>query len=182
MLEKAQDGQTQERSDLHIVRESMTDALSEIRNICSGLILPELNGLSPARVIENASGLYEQRTGTAVDLEINSAPDDLTMSMKICLYRFVQEALNNSFRHADGKGQRVVCQSGNGILEVEVSDTGPGFDPSSTLDSRAGLGLLGLRERIESLGGVLEITSTPEDGTRLSMRCNIAPEETSHAR
>lgn len=91
------------RSDLAVVRESLADALTDIRDICTGLTLPELDDLSPRSLLKKAAEVHERRTRTTVEVEIQSAPDNLEKSMKICLYRFVQEALSNAFRHGGGE-------------------------------------------------------------------------------
>jgi signal transduction histidine kinase len=155
-------------ADLDIVKESVNDALSEIRDLCAGLSLPELDSLSSAEVLRSAARAHERRTGTEVFVDIESVPDDLPRSMKICIYRFVQEALSNGFRHAGGVGQRLHCQFQNDAFDVTVSDAGPGFNVSGRSEMRRGLGLPGLRDRIESLGGRLEINSIVGKGTSLS--------------
>ena len=161
------------RSDIDVVRESLADALTDIRAISTGLTLPELDDLTPAKLLRNAASAHERRTRTTVDLDIQSVPDALDKSMKICLYRFVQEALSNAFRHAGGAGQRLTCRIDGEKLEVVVSDTGPGFDPSTKVEGAQGLGLPGLHERIESFGGTLQVVSVPGQGTRLILRCGI---------
>lgn len=161
------------RSDISLVRESLADALTDIRDICTGLTLPELDDLSPRGLLQNAAHAHERRTKTTVEVDIQSAPDELEKSMKICLYRFVQEALSNAFRHAGGAGQRLTCQYDGETIEVVASDTGPGFDPSMKSETSHGLGLPGLSERIESLGGSLQIVSAPGQGTRLVLHCSV---------
>lgn len=85
---------------------------------------------------------------------------------KICIYRFVQEGLANAHRHAGGAGQKVRSAIAAGRLTLEVSDTGSGFDPGRT---RAGaLGLAGLRQRINSLGGSFAV-ETSGRGTTLKV-------------
>jgi len=159
------------RSDIEVIRESLADAMSEIRNISTGLTLPELDAMSPTSLLENAARAHERRTETEVVLDIHTAPGNLERSLKICLYRFVQETLSNAFRHGGGKGQRLTCRVDGDMLEVAVSDSGPGFDPSRKVETSHGLGLPGLRERIESFGGSLQVISAPGEGARLVMRC-----------
>ena len=75
----------------------------------------------------------------------------------------------NAFRHADSQGQTVECALQNGKLELTVLDTGPGFDLPAQQASFAGIGLQGLRERIESIGGEFEIQTAIGKGSRLTM-------------
>jgi signal transduction histidine kinase len=159
---------------LAAIRSSLDDALAEIRAICRGLVLPQIETLDTREVVARAAHAHEQRTGTAVELSLSEEPDTLGLSGKICVYRFVQEALSNAYRHAGGAGQSARSTVEGRRVVVEVSDAGPGFDPDSI---RSGaLGLAGLRERVESLGGSFTV-ETSEGGTTLRMA--LAPEETS---
>jgi signal transduction histidine kinase len=88
----------------------------------------------------------------------------------------VQEALNNGYRHGGGTNQRVSqTYEGNTIIVV-VSDEGPGFDKSTMRPE--GLGIAGLRERIESLGGTFDLT-TSSHGT--TVRMSLSVHEPEHA-
>jgi signal transduction histidine kinase len=86
--------------------------------------------------------------------------------VKICIYRFIQEALNNAYRHGGGVQQAVRAASRKGHVRVEVSDHGDGFDPTEVRPTS--LGLVGLRERVDSLGGSFDI-KTGEEGTIVTM-------------
>ncbi|HSF93795.1 MAG TPA: ATP-binding protein [Thermohalobaculum sp.] len=161
------------QSDIQVVRESLTSAMAEIRNISTGLTLPELDNRTPIQLLREAAKAHERPTRTTVELVIESAPEDLPKATKICLYRFVQETLSNAFRHAGGVGQRLSCRFDGTTLEVVVSDEGPGFDLKVGASGDRGLGLPGLRERVESIGGTLEIESMPGAGARIILRCNV---------
>lgn len=163
-------------NNFHAVREALRDAIAEIREICVGLTLPKLEEMSIEQILRQIVNAHVRRTGTEVRLTIESVAETLHQPLKICIFRFVQEALNNAFRHANGVDQSVTCRFDNHDLTIEVSDGGPGFVPTEVIDAGAGLGLLGLRERIESLGGTLEISSTLGKGARLVMRCSVANE------
>ncbi|MNL40826.1 Sensor histidine kinase LiaS [compost metagenome] len=111
-----------------------------------------------------------------MELSIAAPPVDTSLSAKICIYRFVQEALNNAYRHAGGVGQRVSQWVTGDYVTIEVGDNGPGFDPDRVKPT--GLGLEGLRERIESLGGTFEVEAAAS-GT--VVRMTISSEETKAA-
>ena len=160
--------------DFERIRSALVDSLSEIRNMSAGLTLPELDNVSPAEALALAARIHERRTGTTVKYELNGLPPHLSNALKACLYRFAQEALNNAFRHGGGKGQTVQGSYQDGVLAVEVSDAGPGFEPDD--DKRMNenrLGLTGMRDRVASLGGSLEIESRPRQGTRLTARFKV---------
>ena len=94
----------------------------------------------------------------------------------ICFYRFIQEGLNNAHHHAPGAACSIMANCIDDTIEVKVTDQGAGFDPAYIKNTNAGsgLGLAGLRERIESLGGQFEIQSTIDKGTVLLARFSIA--------
>ena len=84
--------------------------------------------------------------------------------------------MNNAYRHAGGKEQTVEIAFHEGRLTVVVADGGPGFDPQAIRAD--GLGLAGLKERVESIGGQFTLESSPA-GTRASITLNV--EEVEHA-
>ncbi|MEZ2131294.1 MULTISPECIES: sensor histidine kinase [unclassified Sinorhizobium] len=162
--------------EIAAIKTSLDEAMQEIRTICGGLVLPQIETASLAEILERCVRAHQQRTGTDVDLSMSAPPAGLSPSAKICIYRFVQEALNNGFRHGGGAGQRVTQRVRGRQVSIEVADSGPGFDPDDV--GPASLGLAGLRERIESLGGTFEISSAAP-GTIVRMTLNS--EETEQA-
>ncbi|MDI6024734.1 sensor histidine kinase [Corticibacterium sp. UT-5YL-CI-8] len=157
------------KTAVEAIRRSLEDAMMEIRSICNGLILPSIETAELRDIVALAVAAHEQRTLTKV--EVLQRGDErrllpLTAPQKICVYRFVQEGLNNAYRHAGGVGQTVDLNCGKGLLSLVVTDSGPGFDLKRAQGE--GLGLAGLRDRIESLGGTFSI-QTSTSGTRLSM-------------
>jgi len=150
------------------IHKTLGEAMREIRGICNGLVLPQIEAQAIADILRLAVAEHERRTSTNVLLTLPERLPELGTSEKISIYRFVQEGLNNAFRHGKGKGQQVRATTKGGKLLVEVMDAGPGFDPARS----EGLGLAGLRERIESIGGQFETLSGPE-GTRLVIALSV---------
>jgi signal transduction histidine kinase len=150
--------------------------MEEIRSICTGLVLPQIETAEPGTILQRAAEAHERRTGTRVERSVEPVPDLLTPAEKICVYRFVQEALNNSYRHAGGQGQAIAQRLCAGELTIEVSDRGPGFDPDAV--GPESLGLAGLRDRVESLGGAFAIDASPA-GTTIRMVLPIQGKEMS---
>jgi signal transduction histidine kinase len=130
-------------------------------------ILDDL-GLAPA-LEWLAQGLAERRDVTiAVDApEARLAPEAET-----AFYRIVQEALTNALRHARPRRIAVEVREEGPHIRAVVRDDGQGFDVEAAWAERGdrGLGLIGMRERAEALGGTLEIRSTPGDGTEVCVR------------
>jgi signal transduction histidine kinase len=149
------------------MRGALAEALQEIRNLSAGLAPPDTEKLSLRDTLELAATKHEQRTATAVRRQFELPDVAIPFSVKTCLYRFAQEALNNAYQHADGVGQAIVARCDRGRLEVEVADDGPGLPFGGAIRSGGGQGLSGLRDRVESLGGIFEIRSQEGKGTRL---------------
>lgn len=156
-----------------IVQQVLAEAMTDIRSICSGLSLPHIEKQSLADIVWEVVRAHERYTGTAVDMLISGAPPDLSLHAKICVYRFVQEGLNNAFHHARDAERSVSCHCEHGILHVSVIN-GP-FQPPETEATRTSghLGLEGLRARVEAIGGVYSFEAFPETGTRLEMSVEV---------
>jgi signal transduction histidine kinase len=152
--------------ELAWIRSSLAEAMAEIRNICSGLVLPQIEKSSITEIVMRVVEAHQHKTETHVETVIDEDGPELAPAVKICIYRFAQEALNNAYRHGGGIQQAVKAVSHNGHVRVEVSDRGDGFDPTEVRPTS--LGLVGLRERIDSLGGSFEV-KTGEGGTTVTM-------------
>jgi len=156
--------------ELEVIRSSLSDAIREIREISRGLSLPQIEGKTLPEVLNLVIRSHERRTGTRVETDLGPCQDaapQLDHSTAICVYRFVQEALSNAFRHGGGIGQRTACMMAGDALTISVEDAGPGFDPANI--NAHNLGLAGLRERVESIGGEFRLEGRPGTGARLSM-------------
>jgi signal transduction histidine kinase len=156
--------------NLVAIRSALSDALSDIRNFCAGLLLPEVQGLTLRDALLFIARDHERRTGSEVRCDISEMPLNSPQFVKICLCRFIQEGLNNAFRHAGGKGQQVFARWDGKTITIEVVDEGPGMRAPNTGGERLRLGLTGLWDRIESIGGAMTVESTPGEGTRLTAR------------
>jgi signal transduction histidine kinase len=144
----------------------LQDCLREIRHLSAGLAPPHLDSLPLQKVLELAVRQHEQRTGSIVDAVIEKLPPDMSALHKACLYRFVQQGLQNAYRHAAGVGQKIHAYCDDHVLTVEVADDGPGFSHSKNGGGDR-LGLASMRDRIESLDGTLSLETGAGSGTTL---------------
>lgn len=143
--------------------------LAELRNLSAGLVLPELDHLSPAETIDLAVKRHEEHTGTRVARDLVNLPKHTPRAIRVCAYRVIQEALNNSYKHAGGRGQRVAARLEGKMLEIAVVDSG--VPSSSQLRSPTGsekLGLRGMESRVKALRGSLAIVRLQNGGTEIS--------------
>jgi signal transduction histidine kinase len=114
-------------------------------------------------------GVAVRYDGADVDLH-------LPPEIQTALFRTVQEAINNIARHARAEHALIEIDHGVDGLQIAIEDDGVGFDvreAGSTIDSGRGLGLTGIRERMELLGGTATIDSSPGDGTRVRLRVPV---------
>ena len=147
--------------------------LRSARAISMGLrpsMLDEL-GLGPA--LQWQAREFSRRFSLSVRLDLQSDLADLTDQQRTYLYRIVQEALTNCARHSQARNIQIVVRDTVEEILLTVADDGLGFCPTDR--STAGLGLLGISERVRELSGQLNIDSAPGRGTRLHVALPRVP-------
>lgn len=164
-------------TDFQLVQNTLQHALQEIRAISAGMGLPELENVTLAETILRAVRAHERRTATRVTLNLNVVPENAPLTVKITVFRIIQEALSNAYRHAGGTGQHVQVEAVRGGLKVVITDRGTGFAIKTDSEWDEHLGLAGMRERAESLGGSFHISSQPGAGTRVLAELPLDPRE-----
>lgn len=153
---------TRVSEDVEAIQGALSQAMLEVRAISAGLGLPQLDKLALGDVALKAVRAHERRTNSTVELVVATPPDLACCSAsKITVYRVIQEGLTNAFRHARGAQQRVELELSQNQIALRVSDTGPGFEPPLTGEWGEHMGLAGMRDRVESLGGEFAILSQP---------------------
>src|SRR5579864_1046019 len=157
------------RPHLEALRSLAEKGMNEIRNMAL-LLRPSMLddfGLVPA--LNWQARETAKRTGMRVQVD-SEVEDELPEEHKTCIYRIVQEALNNCSRHAQATTVQVSVRGEDGRILVNVTDDGSGFEPQLV----RGLGLLGMEERVRHLGGTFEIDSHPGRGTALRIALPLA--------
>jgi signal transduction histidine kinase len=153
------------KEDLQAIHSTLKCALAELRSISLGLNLPEIDGLSSSEIAARAVRDFERKTGANVKLKTSgNDPVEIALPVKITLYRLVQESLTNGFRHGGGAAQCVSIAVADDHLDVIVNDNGKGFDVR-TVNIVGHVGLEGMRERVEVLGGSFQLHSAIGQGT-----------------
>jgi hypothetical protein len=165
-------------AEIDAIERAVTDALGEIRLVARGLSLPDIERRPLDALLRGLAEAHGDRSGSPVALRIDGdAGMPLPTAVKTCVYRAAQEGLSNAGRHAGGRGQELHLVLAPGRVTLTVRDRGPGFAspaagqdgaPDGLRDS-AGMGLSGLRDRVESLGGQLDIGNRPGGGAELRM-------------
>jgi len=146
------------------------------RSLAFDLSPPVLYELGLEAALEWLAEQTEQRHGIPTDFRDDRRPKPLHEDMRILLYRAVRELLVNVAKHASASHARLSVGREDGWIRIEVWDDGVGFDvPRSTArDPGGGFGLFSIRERLEHVGGRLEVVSRPGDGSRLVLLAPLA--------
>jgi signal transduction histidine kinase/DNA-binding response OmpR family regulator len=159
------------RHHLARVGEIAQHALKEMR-----LMIYELRPLALEReglvgALHHRLEAVEGRVGVEARLLVEELID-LPAHVEEGLYRIAQEALNNALKHAAAVSVVVHLRTRGGQIELEVVDDGVGFDLERT-NAGGGMGLIGMRERAQKLGGTFSVLSAPGKGTRVKVRVEI---------
>jgi len=145
-------------------REQVREALEELRETVAALRAPLEAGMPLPEALRRLADHFRAATGLEVHLALPSEAFDLPAAHQLGLYRAVQEALTNVQRHAQARQVWLGLALHPDRLTLLVSDDGRGFPPEA---EARGFGLRGMRERIEMLGGTLDLEERPGGGAQL---------------
>jgi signal transduction histidine kinase len=134
----------------------------------------QLIGLVPA--LQGLQSTVSQ-AGLPITFTHETVPARVPPDLTLCLFRIVQEALQNALKHSRARTVSMHLMGGPTEIRLTIVDDGIGFDVDAAWGG--GIGLVSIRERLDALGGTFEIRSEPGEGTRLEIRAPLpAVEET----
>ncbi|RYX86259.1 PAS domain S-box protein [bacterium] len=143
----------------------------QVGSLARELRPPSLDTLGLIPALRQFVGEWESATGIATQFDVlgfGGEKSRFDPESEVALYRVIQEALTNVARHADAKTVSVLLQRPNREIMAIVEDNGNGFDPEQVPHNR--LGLVGMRERLDAVGGTFQIESKPNSGTTIFAR------------
>jgi two-component system, NarL family, sensor histidine kinase DevS len=150
------------------LRKDASSALENLGRLAFALRPPALDAFGLAPALRDLSSILEERGGPKVDLQIDLPADKrLPAKLETAIFRITQEALTNVVKHAEAETVRITFALGERSVLLAVEDDGCGFSP--TRGGAGGFGLVGMRERVASVNGALDIESRPGAGTRLAV-------------
>lgn len=155
---------------LETAKELLRKIEYENRRIISGLrpSALDLQGLVPA--LRWLANTFQEQYPITCSLRVSGSPLRLSPDAETATYRIVQESLNNVAAHAQAQRIQIQVDFEPARLQVVVEDDGVGFDEESALRSPSGqMGLIGMRERAQSIGGHLKIQSVPGQGSLVTL-------------
>jgi signal transduction histidine kinase len=146
--------------------------LAELRRILSGLRPAILDDLGPVPAIRWFARTNLEGAGVQAEVRAPESFPELSPPLTTSLFRIVQEGVSNVIRHANAKSATIDLRVQDGYVHLQIQDDGRGFDPENMSKNALEfqrLGLLGIRERAERLGGRARIDSAPGKGTSLAV-------------
>jgi len=147
------------------IRELVESSLAVIRNMALLLRPAMLDDLGLAAALGWLAREIARPTGLRIQVQADDLPPDLPDEHKTSVFRMVQEGLHNVQKHANANAVEITVRAADSWLVVTVQDDGRGFQHGRS----RGLGLTGMHERAESLGGSVKITSGPGKGTLIEV-------------
>jgi signal transduction histidine kinase len=152
------------------LRELVVATLQDVRRLAVELRPKVLDDFGLVPALERLTHGFGEQTGIAVDLEAGAITERLPPEVETAIYRIVQEALTNVVKHARAQQVSVLVARVDGRIRVVIEDDGTGFDPA---ELGGGIGLIGMRERIELLDGTLTVESSTSSGTTLAVEVPV---------
>jgi signal transduction histidine kinase len=142
-----------------------------IRDLAMGLRPSMLDDLGLEAALQWQGREFSRHTGVPAIVQVDGSCDQLTDAQQTCIYRVVQEALTNCARHAKAKSVLVSLHTKPEDVVVLIQDDGIGFNGKASL--RGGLGLLGIRQRVDAMDGSLFNTTRPNGGKTLQVQIPV---------
>jgi signal transduction histidine kinase len=163
-IRSAPDGDAAEQAEAD-VRALVVRALQDVRALAVELRPSALDDFGLAAALERLAETFGERSGIKTSIEAN-LDERLPPEVETTLYRVAQEALTNVLKHADAKQVSIVVSKGERRVAATIEDDGRGFAASDVRDEA--LGLVGMRERLELVGGTLSVESSEGAGTTIA--------------
>ena len=163
------------------LQELAESALGSMRTLIRELRPTAVTEQGLVAALQRLLALMDRQHGLIANFHITGEPD-LSDEQAEQVYRIIQEALNNVAKHADTDRASVTAVFEKNRVWIEVADRGKGFDLTAVKAKADTLGLSGMRERVEDLGGALSIDSAPGRGTRITVEVVSTHEGDGHGR
>jgi PAS domain S-box-containing protein len=157
---------------LRPLREGIGNLAQDIQQLSRLLHPAVLRELGLEIAVESECGMYSRQEGIPVRFSSDGVPEQIPGEIPLCLYRVLQESLQNIRKHARAESVEVKLVRAKDEVLLVVEDSGTGFDPEEAR-RKGGLGLVSMEERVRLVGGNLSISSKPGHGTRIEVRCPL---------
>lgn len=153
-------------------------AMEEVKRMALELRPSALDDLGLLPALRSLMKRVEKSFHIQVEMHVQGEKRRYSAAMETALYRIVQEAMTNTAKYGKANQLGIVFENREKEVVVTVVDDGVGFDVEQALNAGKGLGLFGMRERAQLLGGTVDIRSAPDDGTTVIIRIPVPKEGT----
>jgi PAS domain S-box-containing protein len=154
---------------IHEIHDAVKSLSNDSRHLSHQLHPAILEDLGLVDALTSECDAFSKRHDILVGIRSSAVPTDLPPDVAICLYRISQEALNNVAKHASTRAANVSIAGSDDQVELIIEDSGKGFDLGAS-HSLGGVGLSSMQERARLIDADFAISSTPGQGTRVSVR------------
>ena len=162
-------GQRSVADQLELIWQQCSDLTGDVQALSHELHPSILDNLGLATAVKSFCREVSEHNGVVVEFAGRDIPNSLPREISLSLFRVIQEAIHNALKYSGGKQFEVRLQAKTREIELEVSDRGAGFDPTS-IKNGGGLGLVSMAERIHQVDGTFTIDSQLNIGTRIRAR------------
>lgn len=153
--------------------EHVAELGSDIQALSHRLHSSKLEFLGLVAAVGGFCQEFSNRQNVVIDFHSENIPKVLPKEISLCLFRVLQEALQNSLKHSGERRFEVSLKTANNEIELTVHDSGVGFDPEKIISGH-GLGLTSMKERLKLVDGQLSIDSKPQEGTTIHARVPLS--------
>jgi signal transduction histidine kinase len=163
---------------LEDARSIAENTLQSVRDLSQLLHPSMLDDFGLPEALRSYLRTFSKRTGISAQFIQNGPERRLPQAAEVCVYRIVQEALTNVVRHSGARNAIVTLSQTDGGLEMTIDDDGCGIDQQISRFGTApthGLGIIGMRERVQALGGTFALESRRDGGTRVAVQLPAVP-------
>jgi len=171
-LEQASEGANGSSNRIMDIRERCTEIVFDLQALSHELHSSKLQYLGIVSALRAFCQEFSEQQSVNIDFTHENVPLRLPPGVSLCLFRIAQEALHNAVKHSGKREFTVHLLGTQGEIELEVRDTGAGFDVEAAKTSR-GLGLMSMQERVHLVKGSLCIESKLNRGTRIITRVPV---------
>jgi signal transduction histidine kinase len=154
--------------------EHVAELGSDVQALSHRLHSSKLQYLGVAAAASSFCKEVSEKWEVEVDFHFEGVPKNLSQDIALCLFRVLQEALQNAVKHSESRHFDVLLVGASSAIELTVRDSGIGFDPEDAIKGR-GLGLVGMKERLRLVAGELSIESRLRIGTTIHARVPLNP-------
>jgi signal transduction histidine kinase len=162
-------------AELNKVVDGLTDLATGLRDLSHSLHPPSLRYVGVGGAVKSIAKAFQENYGIAIDVRVPKELPHLPADLELCVFRICQESLQNIAKHSGASKARIVLEHSGNQLCLSVSDSGKGFVRSEAVLS-GGVGMLSMQERAISIGGNMIVTTSPGEGTEVSLTVPLQEE------